>query len=193
MSLDETASDETASDETTGRVTRPPGTRRPPGRWAGRALIAVAVVFLGWSGWTAWQAGPDGQDGGRDRDLVLRAGQQQIAALNSMDDTRVDAGLQRWLDASTGPLHDQLRRDLAPSRQRIQQARTSAVGTVVDAAVTALDVRAGSAQIIASVRIQLTPHGGTAGLQRKRYEAGLWRTPGGWKLKSLTAIPVSAS
>ncbi|HEX2312417.1 MAG TPA: hypothetical protein VHJ17_01700 [Thermomonospora sp.] len=156
-------------------------------------LVALALVFLGWSGWTFWQSGSDGDgDLARDRDTVLRVGRQQVAALNSMDWSRADDGLRQWLNASTGPLHDQLRREQAVSKQKILKERTSANATVVDAAVTALDARAGTAQLIASLQISLTPERGTPTVQRKRYEAGLTRTSGGWKLKSLTVIPVGA-
>lgn len=157
----------------------------------GRPLIAVALAFFGWSGWSFWQAGTQEAGGfARERDLVLSTGRQQVAALNTMDWTRADEGLRRWLDASTGPLHDRLRSESQTNRSKILKERTSAVATVVDAAVITLDVRAGSAQLIASLRIDLTPRRGTPTVQRKRYEAGLSRTPGGWRLKSLTVIPV---
>ncbi|RAY11025.1 hypothetical protein DPM19_32500 [Actinomadura craniellae] len=162
-------------------------------RYAGPVLIGLAALLLAWAGWSYWQAGNSPEaESGHDRDLALSAGKQQIAALNSMDHARVDAGLRQWLNASTGPLHDQLRRDSAQSRQRILQARTSAEGSVTAAALTELDGRAGTAQVIASVEIRLTPQAGAPSVQRKRYEAGLSRTPGGWKLTSLTAIPAGA-
>ncbi|NKZ08970.1 hypothetical protein [Actinomadura latina] len=168
--------------------------RRPPGRrLIGWALVAAAVVFLGWSSWAVRQdesgarSGPD-----RTRDAVLRSAGQQIAALNTMDPAQVDAGLRAWSDASTGALREQLERDRAQNRVKIGQSRTSAAATVTGAAVTSLDVRAGKAKVIASVQVKLTLRGGTPTLQRKRFEAGTARTPSGWKLESLTAIPAGA-
>ncbi|MQY04056.1 hypothetical protein [Actinomadura macrotermitis] len=160
-------------------------------RRAAWALVLVAAVFAGWSAWTFWQSGDAGAAAapGRDRDQVLKAGKAQIAALNSMDPGHMETGLQAWLNASTGELNEQLRRDLPTSRKKIQQARTGAAGTVLDAAVTVLDAKAGDARIIASVQIRLTPPAGDPMLQRKRYEAGLTRTPDGWRLKSLSLIP----
>ncbi|MFC4910228.1 hypothetical protein [Actinomadura gamaensis] len=163
-------------------------------RPAARVLLALAVVFLGWAGWSLWQAyrSPLG-DLGKDRDTVLRVGSAQVAALNSMDWTRPDDGLKRWQDASTGPLRDQLQREAAADRQKIVQGRTAAAASVDAAAVTSLDDRSGVARLVAAVRITLTPSGGGAPtVQRKRYEAGLARTPAGWRLQSLTVIPVSA-
>ncbi|MFD0684253.1 hypothetical protein [Actinomadura fibrosa] len=175
-----------------------PKRRRPLfARWGliGWAAVLAAACFLAWSSWTVWRDG--GGDGGpsgpeRDRDLVLRAARQQIAVLNTMDCDHVDDGLRAWLDVSTGPLHDQLRRDEPQNRTKIAQSRTGATATVTGAAVTSLDARAGQAKVIASVHVTLTLRGGAPTLQRKRFEAGLARTPAGWRLQSLTAIPAGA-
>ncbi|MFI6518973.1 hypothetical protein ACIBF1_25680 [Spirillospora sp. NPDC050679] len=159
----------------------------------GWTLVLVAAVYCGWSGWSLWsETGDADRDPGRERDLVLRTGRNQVAVLNTMDHRGVEAGLRAWQDAATGPLRDQLARDAPQSRQKIAKARTGAAGTVVAAALTALDTRAGEARMIASVQIRLTPPAGAPVLQRKRYEAGLTRTPAGWRLKSLTAIPAGA-
>ncbi|MFB4317886.1 hypothetical protein [Actinomadura sp. 21ATH] len=156
-------------------------------------LLALSIAFLGWSCWTFWdmrQGEP--QDMARDRDQAVTAAKNQLAALNTMDAKRVDQGLQSWLDSSTGPLHDELKRTRPESRQKIQKAATTANGKVVDAALTALDRRSGSARIIATVRIEVTRPGAAPTVERKRYDAALARTAAGWKLKSLTALPANA-
>ena len=164
------------------------------GRRPAWALVLVAALFCGWSAWSYWQArSDDSLSFGRTRDEVLRTGRQKIADLNSMDGTRIDAGLRRWLDASTGPLRDELRRTQAASRQRLLSAGTTARATVLNAAVTELDTRAGSARLIASIQIALARPGGATTTERRRYEAVLARTGQGWKLRSLTAIPVNAA
>lgn len=166
------------------------------GRWRRAAWVAAlaAAAFAGWSGWSYWQARHDDSlSFAQARDEVLRTGRLQVAALNSIDGRQIDAGLKRWLDASTGPLHDELRRTQAQSRQQLQRAGTSARGTVTDAAVTQLDTRSGTAQLIASVQIRVTPPTGESSTERRRYQFGLDRTPQGWKLKSLTTIPVNGS
>jgi len=162
-------------------------------RWAGWVALLASAAFIAWSSWSLWQAwqGSDDAAFAKDRDLVLRTGEQQVAVLNTMDWTRADAGLRQWANVATGPLHDQLQREAPASRQKIVQARRTAVATVDDAAVLSLDTRSGTAQLIATVQIRLTPQGGQTTVQRQRFEAGLSRTPKGWRLKSLTAIPVS--
>ncbi|WP_207946997.1 hypothetical protein [Actinomadura sp. 7K507] len=203
-----TAERETRKRETRKREARKRGTREhetkkvpAPGRrplfarWGliGWAAILAAAVFLGWSGWSVRQDEPGERTGPeRTRDLVLRSARSQIAALNTMDPAEVDTGLRAWLDASTGPLHDQLERDEPQNRTKIGKSRTTAAATVTGAAVTSLDAREGKAKVIASVQVELTLQGGSPTLQRKRFEAGAARTPSGWKLESLTAVPVGA-
>jgi Mce-associated membrane protein len=159
-------------------------------RAAGRILVLITVVFCGWSAWSYWQSGHAGSVRFAEaRDEVARAGRQEIATLNTLDPRTADAGLRRWLDASTGPLHDELRRTSAQNKRKIEQARTGAVGTVTDLAVTELDTRAGTARVMATVQVKL----GATGISRKRFAAVLNRTGGGWKLTSLTAVPVGAA
>ncbi|MFC5748185.1 hypothetical protein [Actinomadura rugatobispora] len=170
----------------------PPAARSRPAL-ACWALVATAALFLAWSCWTFWDMRQgEEQDTARDRDRAVTAAKQQIAVLNSMDARHLDQSLQRWQDSSTGPLHDELKRTRADSRQKIQKAGTSATGTVSDAALTALDHRTGSARVIATVRIEITRTGAAPTVQRKRYDAALTRTAAGWKLKSLTALPANA-
>jgi Mce-associated membrane protein len=157
---------------------------------AGRILIVAAVAFLGWSGWSYWHSGhADSVRFAQARDQVQHAARREIATLNTLDPRQSDAGLRRWLDASTGPLHDELARTSAQNKQKIQQSRTGAEGTVTDLAVTELDTHAGTARVIATVRVTL----GTTGTGRKRFTALLARTGRSWKLTSLTAVPVNAS
>ncbi|MFB4305451.1 hypothetical protein [Actinomadura sp. GTD37] len=159
----------------------------------GWAALAAAVLLLAWSGWAVRQDGAEPRSGPANaRDAVLRSARQQVAALNTMNPAQVDAGLRAWADASTGALRDQLDRDRAQNRAKIGRSRTTAAATVTGAAVVSLDARAGKAKVIASVQVTLTLHGGSPTLQRKRFEAGTTRTPSGWKLESLTAIPVGA-
>ncbi len=153
-------------------------------------LAVASAAFLGWSGWMYWQSGHSSSvTFAKARDEVRLAGRQEIATLNTLDPASSDAGLRRWLDASTGPLRDELRRTSAENKQKIEQAQVAAVGTVTDLAVTELDTHAGTAQVIATVQVRL----GTAEPGRKRFTAVLARTGKDWKLTSLTAVPAGAS
>ncbi|GLY80931.1 hypothetical protein [Actinoallomurus iriomotensis] len=157
-------------------------------RVLGVALLTAAAVFCGWSGWTYHQSAHSSSvPFARARDQVRRDARQEIAVLNTLDPRQSDAGLSRWLDASTGTLRDSLRRTSAQDRQKALSSGTAAVGTVTDLAVTELDTHAGTAQVIATVQVKLG-----SSLERKRFTAVLARTGARWKLSSLTAVPVGA-
>jgi len=162
---------------------------------SGRVVVAGALVFAGWSAVSYWQTRHDATlSFATARDQVRRAAREEIAALNTIDAQHPDAGLRSWLDASTGRLHDDFQRSNAQNREKVQQSGTRVEGTVTDLAVTDLDDRAGNAGVIATVALKMTSAtGGPAGTDRKRFTATLARTSGGWKLKTLTAVPVGAA
>jgi Mce-associated membrane protein len=158
-------------------------------RILGVVLVSAAVAFCAWSGWSYLRSTHSSSVRFAEaRDQVRRAARQEIATLNTLDPRQRDAGLDRWLDVSTGALRDELRRTSAQNRQKATQAQVAAEGTVTDLAVTELDTRAGTAQVIATVQVQL----GASGTQHKRFTAVLSRTGGEWKLSSLTAVPIGA-
>lgn len=152
------------------------------------AGLAVALAFCGTGAWTYAQARTDdGLAFSRERDTVLAQGRDRIAVLNTLDaSTRehAEAGIKAWQDASTGPLHT----ELGATRPAVG---ASARAAVTEAAVTALDSRAGTAKLIATVRVDVTPQGGSkATSDRKRLEAVLERTGDAtWKVKALSAVP----
>lgn len=156
------------------------------------AALAVALAFCGTGAWTYAQARTDDALAfGRDRDDVLAQGRDHLAVLNTLDaSTRehAEAGIEAWRDASTGPLHT----ELSVTRAVVG---ASARATVTEAAVTALDTRAGTAKLIATVRVDVTPQGTSkATSDRKRLEAVLERTGDDtWKVKALSAVPVAGA
>lgn len=142
--------------------------RRPA---AGRAAYAWAVawtVALALCAVSAWSYAGTRGDGslryGKARDRVLAAGRQDIALLNTADAAHLDRDLARWLTVTTGPLHAELSRTHAADAAALRRSGTSAGAAVTDAAVTELDTRAGTAKVIATVEVRVTPAaGGGAG------------------------------
>ncbi|MEU9065400.1 hypothetical protein AB0D60_00690 [Streptomyces sp. NPDC048306] len=161
--------------------------------------LALALAFCGTGAWTYTQARTDDALAyGRERDEALADGREGIAVLTTLDAaTRQSAqrSIRDWRAVSTGPL----REELGDTEAR---AGSSARGTVTEAALTALDTRSGTAKLIATVRVEVTPAGaagsaGSAGTKkpatdRKRLEAVLARTgEGEWKVRALSAVPVA--
>ncbi|MEW1901317.1 MULTISPECIES: hypothetical protein [unclassified Streptomyces] len=161
-------------------------------RILGTGALVVALGFCGTGAWTYAQARSDeGLSFGRERDAALTEGRQRLTVLNTLDAStreRAEAGVRAWRDASTGPLRTELGRT-APA------VGASARAEVTEAALTALDTRAGTAKLIATVRVDVTPRGGTApATDRKRLEAVLTRTgENTWKVAALSAVPVAGA
>ncbi|MFE2281068.1 hypothetical protein ACFXAE_28345 [Streptomyces sp. NPDC059454] len=152
--------------------------------------LALALGLFGTGAWTYGQARTDDALAyGRERDRVLAGGRAGITVLTTLDAStrqRAEKGIRAWRDASTGPLREELGRTEA-------KAGASARGTVTEAAVTALDTRAGTAKLIVTVRVEVTPAGTKKpATDRKRLEAVLARTgEGEWKVRALSAVPLS--
>ncbi|MFJ9624191.1 hypothetical protein [Streptomyces sp. NPDC101181] len=159
---------------------------------AGWAALLVAALLCSLGAWSYHQAREDRSlSYAKARDAALAEGRRHLTTLNTLDGTdgtRVDAGLRGWLDASTGALHDELKRTAKADARTLTTAGDTARGKVTAAALTALDERTGTAELIATVDVEVTPRTGAAGTQRKRFGAALARTGDGWKVKALTAI-----
>ncbi|CAL9442262.1 hypothetical protein [Streptomyces sp. enrichment culture] len=154
------------------------------------AGLVLALGVCGTGAWTYAQARTDDALAyGRQRDAALADGREGIAVLTTLDAAtrqRAERSIRDWRAVSTGPLREELGGTEAA-------AGASARGTVTDAAVTALDPRSGTAKLIATVRVEVTPAGTKkASTDRKRLEAVLARTgEGEWKVRALSAVPVA--
>ena len=154
--------------------------------------VVAAAGFAGWAGWSYVDARQDADRAfGETRAEVVQVGRAAVATLNTMDYRHPEEGFARWLAASTGSLHGELQRGRDANLAQIRKAKASAVATVTGAAVTQLDRRAGTAELLASVQIRLTPAGGAETVQHNRYRVSLTRTGDGWKVSTLSAIAVS--
>lgn len=158
----------------------------------GWAVLLAAALVCSLGTWSYAQAHSDRTlSYAKARDAALAQGKRHLATLNSLDGkdaTSVTTGLRAWRDSSTGPLHDQLKRTSAADARTLTTAGDTARGKVTSAALTALDDRTGTAELIATVDVQVTPRTGAPGTQRKRFTATLARTGDGWKVKALTAM-----
>jgi Mce-associated membrane protein len=158
-------------------------------RWltpAAAALAVVALVFAGWAGISWWStAHDDSVQYAQTRDDVKRVAQVGITNFRTLDYKNPDEGLNRWLESSTGPLHDEITRDEDAGKKRIVDAKTTTTSKPLETAVTELDDRAGKAKVITVMQTTVTPEGGQPGTKLERYQAELQRTDSGWKLSAL--------
>lgn len=154
-------------------------------------IAAACAAYFGWSWYTA--AHDDSLAYSRDRDTVLRAGEQGVQNMNTLDYRKVDQGLTAWEESSTGDLHQQLVQGRAQFAAQVRQAKTITTAKILDGAVTELDDRAGKASMIVAVQITVTPPAGAPTTKPSRMRAQLTRTPSGWKLSALGQAPVGTT
>jgi Mce-associated membrane protein len=154
-------------------------------------LVVVAAVFAGWAGsswYSAANAGPSASAQLRDR--VLQAGEQAVLNFNTLDYRHVSAGLRLWEESSTGALHAQITSGATTFARQIAAAATVTTARILDGALTSLNVQNGTADLIVAIEITVTPAKGTADVKQSRLEGVLTRTSSGWKLSSLSQVPV---
>jgi Mce-associated membrane protein len=148
-------------------------------------FAVVALVLYLTSG-----GSPD-SSAGSVRDSALLSARQDIVVLNTLDYRSVDAGLARWAAASTGTLHNQLSNVTAAEKQHIASAKAVTTAKVLDAALVSLDAGDGSATVIASAEITVTPASGKAVVKRERLRADLTRVQSAWKVNSIEQVGVT--
>lgn len=161
-------------------------------RWFLPVAVALAVAAGGyavWAGVSWWSASSsESVEFARERDEVLRVGQVGIVNFTTLDYKKVDEDLNRWLESSTGGLRSEIESGRDSRKKQIEDARTVTTSRVLDAAVTELDARAGTAHLIAVVETTVTPEGGQAVKKVNRYQTDLTRTDAGWKLSALGPV-----
>ncbi|WP_222721196.1 hypothetical protein [Actinomadura sp. HBU206391] len=176
-----------------GRRWRPAGGSDP--------LFAVALVTAviaascaGWFGLSWYRAAyDDSLRYSQSRDEVLRAGEQAVQNLNTLDYRDVDRGLNTWQESSAGELHQQITQGREQFEQQVRQAKTISTARVLEGAVTELDDRAGKAGIIIAVQITVTPPTGAPTTKQSRLLGQLTRTSTGWKLTALGQAPIGGA
>lgn len=160
----------------------------------GAVLSVLAAGVASWYGWSWWSAAHDNAlDYARTRDDVLRVGQQAVANFNTLDYHDVKTGIDRWQASATGPLLDEITKDRGSYEQQIADAKTVSKAKVVDAAVTELDLHAGTARVIVFVDKTVTPATGQPADKRDRFQGELTRTTSGWKLSAIGQVAIGTA
>ncbi|HXA59154.1 MAG TPA: hypothetical protein VNW94_08345 [Streptosporangiaceae bacterium] len=154
-------------------------------------LVVIAACGAAWFGWSWYSAAHDSSlSYSRVRDTVLRAGEQGVQNMNTLDYRNVNEGLSRWEQSSTGALNQELVAGTSTFMVQVQQARTISTAKILDGAVKELDEHAGQATVVVAVQITLVTPDGKSTIKENRMLAQLTRTPSGWKLSALGSPPV---
>ncbi|MDQ7802288.1 hypothetical protein Q5425_00995 [Amycolatopsis sp. A133] len=148
-------------------------------------LSVLAAAFSGWAWWRA--AADDSAARGRERDAVLAAAGPELVTLNTIDYRSAGADVDRWIAAATG----RYGKDLAGDRQlqidRATTARTVSTASLVQAAVTEIDVNTGKARLLAVLDVRVSTGGGAVAPRLNRLTVDVSRSPAGWKIAGVQA------
>jgi Mce-associated membrane protein len=157
-------------------------------------LVVLAAAFAGWAGLSWYSAAHSGPSASAQlRDRVLQAGEQAVQNFNTLDYRKVTQGLALWEQSSTGALHEEIVAGHAQFARDIQQTKTVTTARILDGALTSLNPRSGTANIIVALQITVTPVNGTPVTKQSRLAGRLTQTSAGWKLSALGAVPVGAA
>jgi Mce-associated membrane protein len=151
-------------------------------------LAVLAVVAAGWSGWSWWRAAHDDSLAlARDRDAALAVAGDGLVVLNTFDYRTGERDIDRWIGVTTGQLARDLAGDRKPQLDRANSTMTVATATLRQAAVTELNLPAGTAKLIAVLDVRVSTGGGAPAPDVSRLNVDLSRTGQGWKVSSVQA------
>lgn len=174
-------------------------------------LVVVAAGFLVWSVVDFTGAGNDldaanaqladaearldEQNAGDDafnttRTDALEFALHAIEVMNTLDYRTIDEDLAAWADVSTGALHDEVVGVDAGLRESILESESVSTAEVLASALRELDDRAGTAVVLAAVRIDVTLADQPPTQKWQRLETRLVRTESGWRMAEIGQVPV---
>lgn len=161
---------------------------------AGVALVVVAAFAAVWFG-ASWisSANDDTLSRAKTRDEVDRIARSAITTFHTLDYHKVDEGLDGWLNASTGDLHNEVLGRRASAKQTIEEAKTITSANVLSLSVTELNRDEGKATVIAAVRVTVSPEGKQAENKYMRIQGVLERAGDGWKLSGIGQVDFARS
>ncbi|QUQ66367.1 hypothetical protein [Kutzneria sp. CA-103260] len=152
-------------------------------------IALLAVLGAGWAGWSWWQsAHSDDVTYGQARDLVLAAASDQIKTLNTVDYREADEDLTQWQRVTTGNLLTQLTNQHDSDVNSTKSQKTVSTAKIIDAAVSTLDSRAGTATVLVAVEVTIRQADGQPSVRKSRVDAVLSRTEDGWKTGTVQVI-----
>lgn len=154
------------------------------------AVLAVLVAAGGGAAWVSAAHDPDVRYA-QARDAVLTAGKDAATRLNTLDYRSAERDLDAWRGVATGGLGKQLGQTHDSDVKTAKRAKAQSTATVGDAAVSAIDLHAGTATVIVELHVDLTRSG-----KRSHHDSQLRlrmkRTGDGWKASALNALGSSA-
>ncbi|MFD9959036.1 hypothetical protein [Amycolatopsis sp. NPDC058986] len=153
------------------------------------AVAAVlAVLAAAWTGFSWWRsAHDDAQARGRERDAVLAAANTELVALNTMNYRTAAQDVDRWIAATIGQYGKDLSGDRKLQIDRATTTKTVSTASLVQAAVTQLDVGAGTARLMAVLNVRVSTADGAPAPKLNRLTVDFARDGDAWKVGGVQA------
>jgi Mce-associated membrane protein len=148
-------------------------------------LSVLAAAFTGWSWLQA--ASDDSAARGRERDSVLAAAGPELVTLNTIDYRSAGADVDRWIAATAGQYGKDLSGDRQVQIDRASTAKTVSTASLVQAAVTEIDVSRGTARLLAVLDVRVSTGGGAVSPRLNRLTVDVSRSDSGWKVAGVQA------
>jgi Mce-associated membrane protein len=150
-------------------------------------IAGGAAIWLGISWFTAGDN--DSLNYSQARDEVQRSGVAAIKKFTTLDYRDPDAYFQGISETTTGELRDELAKSTERYKQGLVTSRSRTIGKVLDSAVTNLDLRQGTAEMIAAVDADVVRDSGAPATQRLWLQVNLERADSDWKVSNLLGAP----
>jgi Mce-associated membrane protein len=148
----------------------------------------LAVLAAGFTGWSWWRAASDDSAArGRERDAVLAAAGPALVTLNTIDYRSAGADVDRWIAATAGQYGKDLSGDRQVQIDRATTAKTVSTASLVQAAVTEIDVAKGTARLLAVLDVRVSTGGGAVSPRLNRLTVDVSRSDAGWKIAGVQA------
>jgi Mce-associated membrane protein len=150
-------------------------------------LATLAALFFGTR--LVLALTDDGLELAAARDTVVADARQAAVNLNTLNSADIDAGLDLWEQSSTGPMLEEYQRNRETYARFLREAKRDTEATVVDAAVSEIDVHTGTARVLIGIDVVLRPEGREPLISRQRMQIEMTRLPDGvWKASGIVPV-----
>lgn len=156
-------------------------------------LLVVATGFAATFGFLVWTNSGRDSDVARTREEVSTYGWGAVQTLSSLDANRVDEVYQRFLDVSTGSVHDDYLKNADSFKKRIRDSKVVTTALVKEIAVQEVNLDKKQATLLAVVEATVREAEKDPYRKLLRLEAVLDQTDNGWKVSGLREVPYAAT
>jgi Mce-associated membrane protein len=163
--------------------TTAPASNNRSGLVAAVLMTAVLAGLGGWLGFRYDQSHAEQQD----RALFLQVGRQAAVNLTTIDNTRVDADVQRILDSSTGTFHDDFQNRAQPFIAVVKQVKSTTEGTVTEAGLET--AQNDGAQVLVAVSVKTSNAGAEQELRAWRMRISVQKSGSSAKVSNVEFVP----